>query len=142
MISLLREGRAEASARMYIDYWHSGPTFDALPAERRARLIERMPVVKGCFEAIFADAVSAGELSRLAMPCLVMSGNRSPLPAQDLSGMVAASVGNARHHRFAQLHHMGPLLAPGTVNAVIEEFLVEIGALGQDHAAAARRLSY
>jgi pimeloyl-ACP methyl ester carboxylesterase len=129
MIGLVREGRAEAAARLYIDYWNSGPTFDALPADRRARFIERMPVVKGCFEAIFADTPGVREMNRLAIPCLVMSGNRSPQPSQDISELVAAGAGNGWHHRFAKLNHMGPLAAPEAVNNVIEDFLVNIEAL-------------
>ena len=123
---LFRAGEARASARLYVDYWSTPGQFDAMPPERRARLVDRMPVVVDCFIALFKDAARPRDLARLDMPVLAMAGHRSPRPSQDISELVAGSTPNGRLHRFSTLDHMGPLTDAPAVNAVIEEFLLEV----------------
>jgi len=128
---LFAAGEAEASARLYVDYWSARGEFDRMPGERRARIVERMPAVVGCFTALFGDREQPANLNRLGMPCLVMAGARSPRPSRDLCEIVAGSMPYARLHHFAALNHMGPLTDPEAVNAVIEEFLWEVATARQ-----------
>ncbi|HET6264061.1 MAG TPA: alpha/beta hydrolase [Usitatibacter sp.] len=123
---LLAGGRTDDSARLYVDYWTGAGEFDRMPPERRDRIVERMPAVVACFQALFDDESRVADLPRLEMPCLVMKGARSPQPSQDLCEMVAGSMPLARLHHFNTLNHMGPLADPAAVNAVIEEFLWEV----------------
>ena len=123
---LFLAGAMEFAARTYVDYWSAPGQFDAMPAERRVRLIERMPVVVDCFSALFADTARPADLKRLDMPVLAMAGNRSPRPSQDIAELVAGHAPYGRLHRFAALDHMGPVTDPEAVNAVIEEFLCEV----------------
>jgi len=111
------------AARIYVDYWNGPRTFATMSPEKSARIVERMPIVKACFDALVCDEMRAPDLSALTAPCLVMCGARSPQPSQDICELVAGHSPRGRLHRFAELGHMGPVLAPAAVNAVIEEFL-------------------
>ncbi len=123
---LFRDGRVEDSARLYVDYWTASGEFDRMSPEKRARMMARMGSVVNCFAALVDDAARIQDLSRLRMPWLVMSGRRSPQPSQDLCEMIAGSVPSGRLHQFSKLGHMGPVTHPEAVNAVIEEFLIEV----------------
>ena len=123
---LFEAGEAEASSRLYVDYWTKAGEFDRMPAEKRARMVARMGSVVNCFAALFHDQARPADLARLAMPSLVMSGRRSPGPSQDICEIVAGSLPNARLHHFSELGHMGPVTDPASVNAVIEEFLRDV----------------
>jgi pimeloyl-ACP methyl ester carboxylesterase len=119
----LAAGRVDEAARTYVDYWSGRGTHASLTQDRRARLAERMDVVGACFHSLFGDEARARDLHRLSMPCLVMSGNASPRPSQDICEMVAGHLADGRHHRFDNLGHMGPVAHPARVFPVIEEFL-------------------
>jgi pimeloyl-ACP methyl ester carboxylesterase len=119
-------GRGDEAARTYVDYWSGRGTHASLPPDRRARLAERMDVVAACFHALFNDTTRPRDLHRLAIPCLVMSGDESPRPAQDLAEIVVANLAGGRHHRFAGLGHMAPVTHAQRVNPVIEEFLAAV----------------
>jgi pimeloyl-ACP methyl ester carboxylesterase len=123
---LFETGDAEASARLYVDYWTSGGEFDRMPPEKRARMVQRMDSVVNCFAALFHDAARPADLARLAIPALVLSGRKSPSPSQDLCEIVAGSLPQARLHHFATLGHMGPVTDAASVNAVVEEFLRDV----------------
>ena len=123
---LFETGDAEASARLYVDYWTRGGEFDRMPAEKRARMVQRMGSVANCFAALFHDDARPPDLARLAMPSLVMSGRRSPGASQDICEIVAGSLPGSRLHHFSELGHMGPVTDPASVNAVVEEFLREV----------------
>ena len=120
---LFREGRTGEAARLYVDYWCGADAFARMPFDRRARMVERMPAVVDCFTALFADPVRAGDLGHLEVPTLLMTGTQSPRPSQDICEIVAGSLPKARLHWFGGLDHMGPVLEPLRVDAVIEEFL-------------------
>ena len=124
--SLFHAGRAEDAARLYVDYWTRPGEFDAMPAEKRARMLARMGSVVNCFEALIGEAARPSDLAALDMPWLVMSGRLSPQPAQDQCEIVAGSTPRARLHHFAALGHMGPVTHAPAVNAVIEQFLREV----------------
>ena len=124
--SLFHAGRAEDAARLYVDYWTSPGEFQRMSPEKRARMTARMGSVVNCFTALIGDDARASDLARLSMPWLVMSGRRSPQPAQDLCEIVAGSLPFARLHHFAALGHMGPVTHAPAVNTVIEQFLREV----------------
>ena len=123
---LFLAGAIEDAARTYVDYWSVPGFFERMPADKRLRMVERMPVVVDCFSALFGDSARPADLARLDMPVLAMSGNRSPQPSQDIAELVAGSAPIARLHRFAALDHMGPATDAAAVNAVVEEFLLEV----------------
>jgi pimeloyl-ACP methyl ester carboxylesterase len=116
----------EEAAQLYTDYWSARGTWAAMSPERRLRVTQRMGVVSQCFTVLFDDSLEMRDLVRIDAPCLVMMGERSPHPAQDLAEIIAGGIAGARLHRFADLGHLGPIHAPAAVNAVIEEFLDEV----------------
>ena len=128
---LFAAGHPEESARTYVDYWSSPGEFDRMPGDRRARVVERMATVVDCFSALFRDPTQPADLNELAVPCLVMAGERSPQPSQDIAEVIAGSIPEARLHRFSTLNHMGPIAEPAAVNAVIDEFLQEVTGFGR-----------
>jgi pimeloyl-ACP methyl ester carboxylesterase len=141
-------GRIDEAARTYVDYWSGRGTHASLTQERRARLADRMAIVGACFHALFDDDARPRDLQRLHVPALVMSGELSPRPAQDLAETVAGHLPAARHHRFARLGHMGPVTHPARVFPVIEEFVEAVArprvrprAFLPDHLGWARRVA-
>ena len=116
-------GRMDDAARTYVDYWSDRGTYATFTDAQRSRLASRMDVVGACFHALFNDDARPSDLHRLSVPALVMSGTRSPRPAQDLCEMVAGNLARGRHHRFDGLQHMGPVTHGARVFPVIEEFI-------------------
>ncbi len=125
MQEALDAGRGEDSARRFVDYWSGPGTFARIDRPQRAALAARMPVVMGCFTALFHDRTRRSELERLDVPALLMAGTRSPAPARGVVEHLARALPRSHRQQFHGLGHMAPVTHPEAVNAAIESFLGE-----------------
>jgi pimeloyl-ACP methyl ester carboxylesterase len=102
-------GGLEDAAAMFVDYWSGTGAWDVLPAARRRAVAERMHKVRAEFEALFADTVPAWSYRSLEMPVRLITGTTSPLPARQVTGIIARHCAQAELVRLDGVGHMGPI---------------------------------
>jgi pimeloyl-ACP methyl ester carboxylesterase len=110
--ALALAGRLDASAEAFVDYWSGAGTWQALPPKRQVAVRLRMPKVQAEFEALFGDALRLADLRRLTMPLRIVSGTRSPAPAQRVAELIADACASADWVRLDGAGHMEPVLQP------------------------------
>jgi pimeloyl-ACP methyl ester carboxylesterase len=113
-------GTLHLAAQRFVDYWSGDGSWQTLAPRRQQLLAERMPKVQAEFEALFADPVPAAAYRALAMPVHLIGGSRSPLPARQVSEVLARHLPQATRTVLAGLGHMGPVEAPPRVLAAFE----------------------
>lgn len=123
MRAALAAGDGERSARTFVDYWSGEGAWSRIEAAARATIVERMPAVMGCFDALFGDGTRRDELARLHVPALLVSGTGSPASSRGVAAMLSGALPRLRRRVLEGVGHMGPVTHPGTVNPLIEEFL-------------------
>jgi len=121
-------GRIQASAserdatRIFIDYWNRAGAFDEAPHGAQEKMMAQIAKVKLDFQALLGEPASLQDLSMLAMPSLVMAGERSPASTRLLVEQLGASLPNATTLKL-RTAHMGPITHGDVVNPVIASFL-------------------
>jgi pimeloyl-ACP methyl ester carboxylesterase len=116
-------GMSDAAAELFVDYWSGAGAWRRMPAARQAVLTSRMSKVRAEFEALFADAVPLSAYGALRMPVHLISGSRSPQPARQVVGLLAAQIPHSVHTRLEGLGHMGPVEDAQRVLAAFEHGL-------------------
>jgi hypothetical protein len=71
-------GDRSGAAREFIDYWAGAGSYDAAPAEVRARLDRVVPKVPLDFAALMSGPRDPRAYSAIAAPTLLLSGRMSP----------------------------------------------------------------
>jgi pimeloyl-ACP methyl ester carboxylesterase len=121
----LRIGKPIEAARRFVDFWSGRAGFDRMAPARQAAIAERMATVQLHFEALFADAPSTGELQRLAMPRLFLTGTRTVATTRRLGELLRQHVPSAAHERLPGSGHLGPITHAAAFNARVAAFLAE-----------------
>jgi pimeloyl-ACP methyl ester carboxylesterase len=117
--ALALDGRLDASAQAFVDYWSGTGAWQSLTSARRAAVAQRMPKVQAEFEALFADDVPFEAYRALAMPLRIVCGTESPLPARRVAERLAAAVPRAELIRWPGADHMAPLTQPARFAALL-----------------------
>ncbi len=117
------QGRPEAAAERFIDFWSGPGTWAALPPERRPGVTSRMAAVMQQFDALFADPLARGDLARLPMPLRLLSGSDTLPVARRIVDLVHAARPGARRERLDGLGHMGPVTHAAVFNRRVLEWL-------------------
>lgn len=123
MRAALEAGDGEASARTFFEYWSGAGAWSRVEASARATIAERMPVVMGCFDALFNDRTPRSALLRLDVPVLLMNGTASPASSRGVAALLEAALPDHRRVVLDGVGHMGPVTHAGRVNEAIEGFL-------------------
>ena len=121
----LRAGKPVEAARQFVEFWSGRGGFDRMAAARQGAIAERMPTVLLHFEALFADAPSTGELQRLAMPRLFLTGSRTVATTRRLGELLRQNVPSAAHEKLPGLGHLGPITEAAAFNRRVAAFLAE-----------------
>ncbi len=108
-------GNLHAAGQRFVDYWSGEGAWAALAPRQRDAVAARMTKVQAEFEALFADRMPAAAYARLAMPVRLISGTRSPRPAQRVCELLAARIAHAEHVVVPGLAHMAPVTDPDRV---------------------------
>ena len=123
-ITAVDQGDLDAAAEGFIDYWMGTGSWAAMPLARRGPVAESMRSVRQWTEAIFAQPWTPAGLARLAMPVLLLGGERSPGSARDLLPLLVQALPQAALQLLPGLGHMAPVTHPDQVNPQIEAFLL------------------
>lgn len=82
-------GSLSAAAMRFVDYWSVAGTYARLPPARQEAIAAQMPKVHAEFDALFADRFAPAAYRNLNLPVLLVGGTRSPLPARQVSDVLA-----------------------------------------------------
>ncbi|HKQ26205.1 MAG TPA: alpha/beta fold hydrolase [Burkholderiales bacterium] len=122
-IQLIDEGRVEAAAERFIDYWSGPGSWAAIPGERRPRLVTAVRSLRAAWSATFVERWSATALRSLDTPCLLVSGTHTTAAARRATGLLRDTLPTATVVEFEGLGHLGPITHSERVDAAIDTFL-------------------
>ncbi len=112
----------EVAAKIFMDIWGGGVTWEQLPAAAQAGLIQQIPVVDACKpgeETSPEDIATIDLLPRLTMPVKVIFGSQTlPIVKQVMQGL-SARLPDAEMVEIAGAGHMVPLTHSSKVAAEI-----------------------
>jgi len=94
--------------RRFVDFWNGPGAWNALPNPQRIALATRINKVTLDFWATLNDPMRRGDLFNLAVPTLVILGERSPLPTRRICFHLARVLPNVRQRAIAGAGHMLP----------------------------------
>jgi pimeloyl-ACP methyl ester carboxylesterase len=103
-----RHGPSAAASR-FIDFWNGPGAFSAMPDERQRGLASRVGKVIGDFEAIASGRITLSMLRRLAVPTLVVNGDRGPKAPRTIGDAIARVMPRGSGIRIAGAGHMLPM---------------------------------
>jgi pimeloyl-ACP methyl ester carboxylesterase len=121
--SALDRGEPHAAAEAFIDYWMAPGSWAATPPARQPAIAASVANVRRWAHALTTDPTPLAAFTRLAMPVLLMTGERSTPSALAVTELLLTVLPDARRLHFKGLGHMGPLTHPEVVNAAIANFL-------------------
>ena len=125
----INQGNYAAAAGYFIDFYNEPGTFAGYPEEMQDILCQYVKKLPLGFQALTGEPLSIDDYSKLKVPICLMAGRQSPLTSRCVSELLAHHLTNCRFH-WVDGNHMAPLLQPGVVNPIIENFIrrTEIGA--------------
>jgi pimeloyl-ACP methyl ester carboxylesterase len=121
----LRIGKPIEAGRRFVDFWSGRGGFDRMAPARLRAMAERLGTVLLHFEALLAEAPSTGELQRLAMPRLFVTGTRTVATTRRLGELLRQHVPSAAHESLPGSGHLGPITHAAAFNARVAAFLAE-----------------
>jgi pimeloyl-ACP methyl ester carboxylesterase len=95
--------------RRFVDFWNGQGAWNALPNPQRIALATRINKVTLDFWATLNDSIRRGDLFNMAVPTLVIFGERSPLPTRRICFHLARVLPNVRQRAIADAGHMLPM---------------------------------
>ena len=107
----------------FVDYWSGRGTWAAMGAAKRAGAAARAAKVALDFHATLEHAARLGDLEELALPTLLMHGERTTAPARRICEHLARVLPDAREHVISGAGHMAPLTHADEVNEFIVRHL-------------------
>lgn len=129
--ALIASGDVEAVCEAARPRW-----FNAEEEARRADEIEEIldwmrdgdfaPKIKAHDVFSSSDDQTAGRLSEVPLPALVMTGDGDGGSTPDMARKMAAELPDARLHILDNQQHCMPVLDAGRVNAIIRGFLADV----------------
>lgn len=124
----IEQGRPEAAAEHFIDYWSGHGSWQSLPEWRRDGLARKMAKVVSDFDAVLDSDYDLDQFRRLSIPVLLLYGLRSPQASRRVVARLAEAVPDAEVRGLLGLGHMGPVTHAAQVNPLIERYLDRVDA--------------
>ncbi|AMY68198.1 alpha/beta fold hydrolase [Frigidibacter mobilis] len=118
----MQAGDAPLAAEVFVGQWGNGQPWASVDARQRGNFIQRIGLLTDIApsnEADSAGLMRPGRLEALAMPVLLIRGDRSPASIPALMEVLAGRIPGARLEVVAGAGHMLPLTHPGEVAALI-----------------------
>lgn len=117
-------GDYRAGMERFVDYWNGAGAWKSLRPERQADLAAQAAKVALDFWATMADDTILSTARRLAVPTLILRGERSPTPTRRIAHMLALAMPRARLQIIPGAGHMAPLTHAALTDAAIIEQLL------------------
>ena len=102
--------------RTFVDFWGGAGAWTSLRDDARADFRRVAWVVREGVRTLVADATPLAAWRRIAVPTLLLTGERSPLPARRVVARLAEAMPRARHVVVPGVGHLGPVTHARDVN--------------------------
>ncbi len=103
----------------FVDFWSGAGTWEAISPARRDALAAQLPKVALDFHAALHEPAQLDAYRSVAMPTLILCGDRSVLAAQRICERLSATLRGARVATVRGAGHMLPLTHRDEVNDLI-----------------------
>jgi len=113
----------ESVGEMFVDYWSPPGSWAAMPADRRAGLLQVLPTVTHDWDSTVPSGRPIGDWGRIAAPVHVIQADDTRLSTRRVAAVLAANFPDWHFHRVAAGGHMAPLARPDLVNPLIASIL-------------------
>ena len=120
--ALVAAGQRHDAARAFVDFWGGEGSFAALPPPAQDGIARRVDKVPLDFQAAMGWPLNPIELRTIAVPTLLLAGNRSPVVVQRIATRLTQMLSNCRVGWF-DAGHMAPITDAHRINPWIEAFL-------------------
>jgi pimeloyl-ACP methyl ester carboxylesterase len=121
-------GGDERWMERFVDWWQGEGAFRALPERSRSLFLSQGRKVYQEVRELGQDRTPHQAYESLAMPTLVLSGERSPAPARKIAAVLASVIPDATLEEIAGAGHMAPLTHARAVGERIASFLRRVDA--------------
>jgi pimeloyl-ACP methyl ester carboxylesterase len=122
-VAQLKNGKQEAAAEAFIDYWMGKGAWAATPEPRRGPIAASIANIQGWADALVGETTPLSAFAALEIPVLYMTGGRTTASAKGVARLLTEVLPRVEVVEFEKLGHMGPVTHPDVVNPVIAAFL-------------------
>lgn len=122
------EGRIEDAWRGFIDHYNGSGSWGALPEPVQQRMLRISEVAVRSWAALFTNPITAGDLTQIGVPTLVIQGGQTTAPERRLCEIVTDRVPGARQVVIEGAGHMVPLTHPTATVEALEAHLRALSA--------------
>jgi pimeloyl-ACP methyl ester carboxylesterase len=119
----VNSGNYADAMRRFVNYWSGEKAWDELPDGQRKALATRINKVTLDFWATLNDPVRLEDFADLRTRTLILCGDLSPLPTQQICRHLVRKLANARLEKIAGAGHMLPLTHPQEMHQLIAAFI-------------------
>ena len=119
----LAAGNSHSAAQVFIDFWSGAGAWNSLPAAKQSSIAARMHSVIQHFDALFYEPLRLGDLARLPMPSMFVSGSRTVDVTRRIAAALRAALPAAEHEVLPAMGHMGPITHAAEFNRRLVRFL-------------------
>lgn len=103
----------------FIDYWNGEGKWAAIPPEVQKAMAASIRVVAQDFMALFSEPTRLQDLRDLHVPTLIVSGLRSPEPAQRIATLLEDTLPQVERCALPDAGHMIPISHPKQLAGLI-----------------------
>ncbi len=105
--------------RAFVDFWNGKGGFDALSKDVADEFRRVAWVVEEGVRTLLDDRTTLDAFRSLPFPAHLLTGEKSPMPAQRVVERLAAAIPNGRRTTIAGAGHLGPVTHGAAVNEAI-----------------------
>lgn len=109
----------DAGVAGFVDYWNGAGFWASLSPNRQAALARLAPTIRANFSAIFDDPLRLVDCAAIAVPTLLIAGERSTAVARRITALLGMAMPHARTRVVEGAGHMVPRTHPVTVQQAI-----------------------
>lgn len=107
----------------FVDYWSGPGSWAAMPAEKRAAFAPQLAKVALDFHALLAEPTELEDLCDIALPSLLVQGERTTLPSRRICAHLRTALPKGTFRVVQGAGHMVPITHRDEVNALIASYI-------------------
>jgi pimeloyl-ACP methyl ester carboxylesterase len=124
------DGRPEAAAERFIDYWSGEGTWATTSPGRRAALAQAITLLPNEWDAVLTGTTPrAAWIAALPADTLVMSCANTARTSQEIVDLLSQARTDWEFVRIPEGGHMAPLTHPQLINPIIQAFMSDRGTI-------------